>query len=50
MEYDGEQNNLPDCSGTYHGQMSNNTNVGKGLLTSVLHKKAVSHTLDNQWS
>ena len=40
---------FPDCSGKYHGKISNNAIVGKRLLTSVLHKEAVSHMLDNQW-
>ena len=30
--YDGEQNNIPDYSGTYHGKISNNTNVGKNTV------------------
>ena len=34
----------------YHGKTGNNAIVRKRLLTSVLHKKAVSHTLDNHWS
>ena len=33
----------------YYGEMNNNTIVEKRLLTSDLHKKAVSHTLDDQW-
>ena len=48
MKYDGKIT-FPDCSGKYHGQISHKAMIGKRLLTSDLHKKAVSHTLDDQW-
>ena len=50
MKYDGKIT-FPDCSGKYHGKVSRKATIGKiRLLTSILHKKAVSHTLDNHWS